>query len=234
MLSNRELARLFSLYSELLQLHEKEERLSDLLSGAAYRIGRMDEEVTEMSNKELKNLFRGEVIAAINKAKDAGVIEELEELIQLTPPGLFDMMRIKGLGGKKLATLWKVAKIDTVESLADACRNHRVSKIPGFGVKTEQNIIAGIEALNTNKDRYHYADVADIADGLVMFLQKHFGNELTSLCGEVRRMATTVSAIEMLTTVSSKQLQNPTTKKALNIQDTDVRLRTRIRWTNCQ
>lgn len=218
MLSNREISRLFGLYAELLQLHEKESRLSDLLSGAAYRIGRMDDSVAEMQDSELKEQFRPELVKIIKASKTNGVIENLEELIQLTPQGLFDMMRIKGLGGKKLALLWKTAKIESVEALAEACRKNIISKIPGFGIKTEQNILAGIEALNSSKNRYHYADVADTADALVGTLQQIFDTPLLSLCGEVRRMNTTVESIEILAALSPKELKSPSVKKVLNVQ----------------
>ncbi|MGN6640666.1 MAG: hypothetical protein ACTHJ8_17270, partial [Mucilaginibacter sp.] len=111
-ISNHDLGRAFGLYAELLQLHGKDERLSDWLSGAAYRIRQMEEQVGSLSQDELKSLFRPEIINVIDEAKAKGNIEALDELVQLTPAGLFDMMRIKGLGGRKLHVLWKTAKID--------------------------------------------------------------------------------------------------------------------------
>src|SRR5438270_181480 len=100
MISNREITRLFNLYAELLLLHNKDERLAALLSGAAYRINKMTENATELSKKSLSRLFRAEIVSALNELKSRGTMEALDELIQLTPQGLFEMMRIKGLGGK--------------------------------------------------------------------------------------------------------------------------------------
>src|SRR4051812_6096257 len=105
MLSNREIRRLFALYAELLQLHNRDERLAELLSSAAYRIGRMDDSVANMESAELSSLFRPQVVKLLKDIAKTGTIEDLEDLIQLTPSGLFDMMRIKGLGGKKLSVL---------------------------------------------------------------------------------------------------------------------------------
>ena len=122
MLSNREITRLFRIYAELLLLHEKNEKLAPLLSGAAYRINKMSEEITSQTKPQLTKDFRPEIVSIIEQIKNRGTIEALDELIQLTPPGLFEMMRIRGLGGKKLAILWKVAKIDTLEGLLDACK----------------------------------------------------------------------------------------------------------------
>src|SRR5436189_5912581 len=103
MLSNKEISRSFNLYAELLLLHEKDERLSKLLSGAAYRIRRIDENVMNMSKDELSKLFRRELTSIIAELKKKDTIETLDKLVQLTPSGLFDIMRIKGLGGKKIA-----------------------------------------------------------------------------------------------------------------------------------
>src|ERR1043165_7970662 len=120
MISNRELSRTFAIYAELLLLHAGDERLANLLSGAAYRIKRMGEDVTGLKKRELSDLFRPEIIAIIEELKKKNNIPALDELIQLTPGGLFELMQIKGLGGKKLSVLWKTAGIDTMDVLLEA------------------------------------------------------------------------------------------------------------------
>lgn len=62
MLSNREISRQFALYAELLLLHNVDQRLSALLSGASYRIRNMIEEVLQLNHTELSKLFRSEII----------------------------------------------------------------------------------------------------------------------------------------------------------------------------
>src|SRR5215216_6187108 len=101
MVSNREISRLFGLYAELLLLHNENERLAALLSGAAYRIRRMTGDVAALSKKELSKLFRPEISSLFEELKNTGTIEALGELIQLTPQGLFEMIHIRGVGGKK-------------------------------------------------------------------------------------------------------------------------------------
>src|SRR5688572_181003 len=114
MLSNRETGRLFSLYAELLLLHAKDEKLAGILSGAAYRMRNVSGELSQLSKKELSVTFRPDVVRLIEEIQKTGTISSLDELIQLTPGGLFDMMRIRGLGGKKLSVLWKIAGIDNI------------------------------------------------------------------------------------------------------------------------
>ncbi len=111
MISNRDVGRLFSFYAELLLLHNTDERLSSLLSGAAYRLRNIDEPIVQLSKAELAKVFRFEITSVIDGLKISESIEALDELIQLTPSGFFEMMRIRGLGGKKLSVLWKTAGI---------------------------------------------------------------------------------------------------------------------------
>ncbi|HEX3081313.1 MAG TPA: hypothetical protein VHQ04_12645, partial [Puia sp.] len=126
MLSNREIRRMFGLYAELLLLHGQDARLSGYLSGAAYRLRRISDEILEMDKSALAKFFRPHISKLIEELKKTGTIGALDELIQLTPPGLFEMMRIRGLGGKKLSVLWHKAKIDTIDALLEACKNNRL------------------------------------------------------------------------------------------------------------
>jgi DNA polymerase (family 10) len=218
MVSNREISRLFGLYAELLLLHNKNEGLANLLSGASYRLRRFDEPLLELDKTQLSKLFRPEIIIILNELKKTGNINDLNELIQLTPPGLFEMMRIRGLGGKKLSVLWRIAKIDTVEALLNACKKNELVGMPGFGLKTQQNIIQAIEADRTHRNSFHYATVADDANALVLILQKTFNTKLVSLCGEVRRQATTVGEIEIITAIDIKQFKAKDLRRFLVVQ----------------
>src|ERR1043165_8266856 len=145
MVSNRDIGRLFAVYAELLLLHDKDKHLSALLSGAAYRIRRMTEEVAESNKTELLKAFKPAICRLVDELQTTGTIEALDELIQLTPAGLFEMMRIRGLGGKKLSVLWNRAGIDSMNALLNACKNDIVKNIPGFGIKSQENIIKTIE-----------------------------------------------------------------------------------------
>lgn len=208
MVSNREVSRLFNLYAELLLLHNKNEGLANLLSSASYRLRRINEELLELSKAQLSKIVRPELVSILEELRKTGTINDLDELIQLTPPGLFEMMRIRGLGGKKLSVLWRIAKIDNVDALLEACKKNELSEIPGFGLKTQENIIQSIEAERSNRDRFHYATVADDASTLVQILKKLFQTPLVSLCGEVRRHSTTVSEIEIITAINQKKFHS--------------------------
>ena len=79
--------------------------------------------------QDLKKNFRGVVLSSIVELKDTGTIQKLDELIQLTPAGLFEMIPIKGLGGKKLRMLWTKAGVENMDQLMDACRKNKIAKL---------------------------------------------------------------------------------------------------------
>ena len=83
----------------------------------------------------------------------AAVIEEyikegsstvLKELKEEVPPGLIPLLQLPGLGGKKIAKLYKALGIEDVSSLEEACRTGKVQALPGFGKKTEEKILSAI------------------------------------------------------------------------------------------
>jgi DNA polymerase (family 10) len=224
MVTNQDISRLFGLYAELLQLHGQDERLSELLSGAAYRIQRMDESVLDLDRAETQKLFRPLIVTILEELAKTSTIAAMDEIVQLTPSGLFDMMRVKGLGGKKLAVLWKTGKIDTLEDLPVAAKAGNLHDIPGFGAKTEKNIILAIEGMNSHSDRFHYVDVADQATMMVSALQKLFATSKISLCGEVRREATTVEAIEILAAITAKKIGAKSLKKIVTLSSSTVKM----------
>jgi DNA polymerase (family 10) len=217
-MSNREISRLFNIYAELLLLHKTDERLSAWLSGAAYRLRNMTEPVITQNEKDLSQLFKPEIITIIEELKRSRTIRQLDELVQSTPQGLFEMMRIKGLGGKKLSALWKIAEIDSIDALLEACKKDEVKKLPGFGATMQSNIIKAIEAYRINQDRFHLASVFDRAIQLVEKLQQVYKTKLATLCGEVRRQTNTVGSIEIIAALSQSQFLNAPIKRLLVIQ----------------
>jgi len=216
-LTNREISRQFRLFAELLLIHGQDERLADLLSGAAYRLQRMETEVVEGDQGAWSSSFRPEVAKLIKELVTTGTLQGLDELVQLTPAGLYDMMRIKGLGGKKLHILWKKAKIDNIEQLLAAAESGALRKLSGFAKKTEENLVKAIGNLNETSVEFHYADVAAAANLLVTHLQKVLKTTFVSLCGEVRRRATTVSRIEIITLPFPRSVKAAGLKKILHI-----------------
>ena len=110
--------------------------------------------LAEMDNiLELKGIGKG-TGAVITDLLEKGESELLAELEEAVPPGLVPLLKIPGLGGKRIAKLHKAIGVDSIESLQAACVEGAVSKVPGFGKKTEENYLAEIEILGTRAGKF--------------------------------------------------------------------------------
>ncbi|WP_438311323.1 DNA polymerase/3'-5' exonuclease PolX [Sporosarcina sp. FA9] len=110
---------------------------------------------------KLKGIGKG-TGAVITDLMDKGESDLLRELEEVVPKGLVPMLKIPGLGGKRIAKLHEAIGIDSIESLREACSNGEVSKVPGFGKKTEENILAELEILGTREGKFPIWQMEDV------------------------------------------------------------------------
>ena len=85
---------------------------------------------------------------------EKGESETLKELERKVPRSMLDMLKIPGLGGKRIAKIREALGIESIESLYEAAKANEISQLPGFGKKTEQNFIEAIEQLNERSDKH--------------------------------------------------------------------------------
>src|SRR5262245_17624425 len=142
-ISNRKIAKVFRLAADLLELHDENSFKSRAYENAAFTVRQIGEPLAEMSEAQLESYQGiGKTLAKkIVEIGRTGTYEELDKLQQQTPPGLLELMRIKGIGAKKTRTLWKEIGITSPESLLEACKEDRLTSIKGFGAKTQENFI---------------------------------------------------------------------------------------------
>ncbi len=127
-----------------------------------------------------------------------GKLPFYEELRKKTPPGLFDILRIQGLGPKRVKTLYDLLKIDTLDKLAEACEQGRIASLKGFGEKTQQKIIEGIQFLRQMGQRVRLDQALPLALHLLDDLRRAPGIIRMELCGSLRRRRETIKDIDIL------------------------------------
>ena len=81
----------------------------------------------------------------------------LKELVEKTPPGVIEMLSIKGLGPKKVRQLWLELSLESVGELLYACNENRLITLKGFGEKTQKAIKSSIEFKLSNNNKFHYS-----------------------------------------------------------------------------
>ncbi|WP_432724345.1 DNA polymerase/3'-5' exonuclease PolX [Staphylococcus equorum] len=135
---------------------------------------------------ELKGIGKG-VGDVIKEYQQEGNSSTLESLQEEVPEGLIPLLKIQGLGSKKIAKLYKELNIDGKESLQKACEAGEVSELSGFAKKTEQNILEAVKALGAKKDKYPI----DQMRGLNIEINEHLssikGIEQCEVAGSYRR-----------------------------------------------
>lgn len=112
-----------------------------------------DRSLSEMDNITSLKGIGAATGAVINDLIETGGSSLLQEMQEKVPSGLLPMLKIPGLGGKKIAKLYKELDIDSIESLKIACEEGKVRGLAGFGAKTEEKILAQLEVFQTKPER---------------------------------------------------------------------------------
>jgi DNA polymerase (family 10) len=143
-----------------------------------------------------------EIAAKIKTIVDTGELPALQEVERRTPGALADMMRIPGLGPKRVKTLYKELNIRSVEDLARAIRTGKIRDLPGFGVKTEDMIRRRVEAGAGRERRMKRIDSEEYANSIIAYLKKSKGLKEIEVAGSFRRRQETVGDLDILVTAA--------------------------------
>lgn len=207
-MDNYAIADQLSLLSKLMDIHGENAFKSKSYSSAAFAIEKLPEPLVGMPPEQIFKL-KGIGESVGNKVREiieTGELQALKELIGRTPEGVLEMMSIKGLGPKKIHTVWKEMGIDNIDDLRQACVQNRVAEKKGFGEKTQQNILQAIQFQQTAKGKYLYAQVEDFVQALQSKLQEKFSGHKLEVTGEFRRQLDVIERLEWVTTVPKDQL----------------------------
>jgi DNA polymerase (family 10) len=176
-------------------------------SNAARSIEILEEDLGKMVQedrlKEIKGI--GDALAhQITELVHTGKLPLHEELKFSIPPGHLEMLKVPSLGPKKIKTLYDTFGIKTIGELEYACLENRLVELQGFGQKTQEKILQGIQQVKKYQGRYLYGEVIQTADEILKKVLSHPKVFRASLAGSVRRRMEIVRDINLV--VSS---QNP-------------------------
>ncbi len=172
----------------------------------AYYNGSRTIELLQEDIKKLVEKDRLKEIKGIGKALNqkitelvtTGHLKYYEDLKGEIPPGLFEMLRIPGLGPKKVRVLYDRLGITTLGELEYSCIENRLTALPGFGARTQQKVLEGIQYLNKNRGRYLYPEALEKASKLVEAMALYPEVKRISTAGSLRRKMAVVKDIDIL------------------------------------
>jgi DNA polymerase (family X) len=134
---------------------------------------------------------------------ETGSLRYLDELRSQYPPGILQLVKVPGMGMKKIQVLYEQLGIGDVDALERACRNNELVSLPGFGKKTQQKILDGIQFLKTHIARFLLPRGVEAADALGAHLREVKGMLDVEVAGAVRRRLEVITSVEIC--VSAKQ-----------------------------
>ena len=197
-MTNSEIVDLLELTGRLMELHEYDTFKTRAFTSAAFNLDKSTADLTNLPVDELLKLpgVGKSVAHKIREIAETNRLTELDDLLAQTPSGVMDMFRIKGLGVKKIGTLWRELGIDNLADLQQACETGQVAKIKGFGTGTQDKILAALEFLQEQKGKVRMDKAAMMATMLHDELAKQFGR--VEVSGQVRRKAQEVDTVQLL------------------------------------
>ena len=141
----------------------------------------------------------GDAIASkIVEYVETDAIEELEELRAELPADIDALTRVEGVGPKTVGSLYRELGVETLDDLAAAAEAGEIQEIKGFGPKTEQNILDGIEFARQSHERALLGEARPLADRVLNHLEATSPVERAETAGSLRRWRPTVGDVDVL------------------------------------
>lgn len=208
-MDNYQIADHFSLLSKLMDIHGENSFKAKNYSIAAFNIEKLPMQLSETPKEKIFGIKGiGESTGKkIIELLETGKIFLLDEMIEKTPPGVREMLNIKGIGPKKISTIWKEMEIESIGELLYACQENRLKLFKGFGEKTQQNIIETIEFYLNSQGTYLYPHVEAVEPQVTAYLQKMFGTENVFLTGSFKRQMEIIEEIEYVVNLENDDIR---------------------------
>ena len=205
-MQKQQVAAILSEIGTLLELQGENAFRCNAYHNAARTIEQLDKELTDLvASGELADLRGiGDTLKEkITTLVTTGKLPYLDDLRKKTPPGLLQMLRVGGLGPKKVKTLHQDLGIDDLDKLKAACERGEVARLKGFGAKTQAKILEGIEFIRLTGDRVRIDQALPVAQRLIEELRKLPQIKRLELCGSLRRRRETIKDVDILVSSDS-------------------------------
>jgi DNA polymerase (family X) len=198
--ANEEVEAVLNEYRDLLSVVGDDPFPARAYEKAARSIGGYHADIRDFDLKELLEIPNvGKSIAEkVAEYLQTGTIASLEELRAQIPAGVRQLLSIPTLGPKKAMTLYGELHISSAEELLDAIHEHRLATVRGFGPKTEDNILRGIQLMQHSGERVQIGVALDLAEQLLADLSSLKQVKRCEYAGSLRRMAETIGDIDLL------------------------------------
>lgn len=206
-MQNHDVARHFEEIGDLLEIQGANSFRVRAYRNASRTLEDLAEPVASIAEEGLSALqslpgIGKDIAAKILVVLESGTTPQLEKLREEIPPGVVAMLRIPGLGPKKVKALHSELNLSSLEQLKQAAEDGTVAGLKGFGKKTAQVILEGIDHLEESGNRFLISDALVPATEIVEDLLKLKSVSQASVAGSARRRKETCGDLDVLATSS--------------------------------
>jgi DNA polymerase (family 10) len=200
-MNNRQVANIFAEMADILDVQGESYHRVRAYRRAAENVAALGQPLEEVWRADELEAIPGigkTLSAKIDELMRTGRLEAYERLKREVPEGVVAMLQVTGVGPRSAAQFWKELGITSVVELEQAARAGRLRELHGFGAKSEQNVIDGIEALKRRTGRTRLGDAWPLAEELLAALREVPGVEQAASAGSLRRRRETVGDLDLL------------------------------------
>ena len=197
-MENDQIVDVLELLVKLWDLHNSNEFKSKNLAFAARGLDKHPGLIHSLSEQELLMIpgVGKVVVKIVQEVAATGTCTDLEQIIEQTPPGLLQLLKIKGLGPKKVRTIWQELQITEIDDLLEACEDGRLANLKGFGGSIVESVKLNIQFIKSNSSKLRINRAADLATEIKTQLSQHF--KRVEIAGELRRNSEIISSLVFL------------------------------------
>ncbi len=208
-MTNAEIAQHFSLLADLLELHGENPFKIKSYTNAAGTIKDWPVALESISDDDLYRIPGvGQAIAEkIRQLQQTGMMNALQKVMDSTPEGVRNMLKIDGISPKKAGIIWRELGIDTIEALKAAALENRIAPLKGFGAKTQESIAAAVAFYKSSIGYFMWAKAEHMMLQLAEQLRTAFPKNRFEPTGAMRRQEDVVHKIDMLTDAPADEVQ---------------------------
>jgi DNA polymerase (family 10) len=207
-MTNKEISRFLKLTAALGELHDENPFKIKSLNNGAFQVDRVGFSLVGKTVEELSaipGIGKG-IAVKIAEFVERGTTEELDHFLLLTPPGVVELLSVKGIGPKKVGQLWKELEIESPGELLYACYENRLVELKGFGVKTQDSIRQGLEFKISSNGKLHFAEAETVARELIRLLKLVVPGLEIENTGELRRKLEVIEELELIAVCKADEL----------------------------
>ena len=200
-MDNKDIAAVLEQMATLMELKGENPFRCRAFANAARRVETLEESAAVLIQRGELGAVRGigkGLVADITELVNTGEIAAHNQLLAATPPGLMEMLGIPGLGAKRVRTIHEKLGVQELHALAEVCASGEVAKLSGFGKKTAERILEGIDFLNQHKGLHLLSTATAEACSIRDHLLDHPAVCRLEIAGSVRRFKETTKDVDLV------------------------------------